>query len=104
VLEDVLREMDRELRGRRASVRIDRPLAGVLAQPVLLGEVLRRLLSNAARFVRDGKEPQISIRTESREEWVRLWIEDNGIGIAPEYQDRIFGPGERLESDGDGNG
>src|SRR5207237_1853225 len=27
VLEDVLREMDRELRGRRASVRIDRPLA-----------------------------------------------------------------------------
>ena len=27
---------------------------------------------------------------------VRLWIEDDGIGIAPEYQDRIFRPFERL--------
>lgn len=28
--------------------------------------------------------------------WVRLWVEDNGIGIAPEYQDRIFRVFERL--------
>jgi signal transduction histidine kinase len=27
---------------------------------------------------------------------VRLWIEDNGIGIAPEYQDRVFGLFQRL--------
>jgi signal transduction histidine kinase len=32
---------------------------------------------------------------------VRLWIEDNGIGIAPEYQERIFRMFERLHAAGE---
>jgi signal transduction histidine kinase len=35
-------------------------------------------------------------KTESGERWVRLWVEDNGIGIDEEYHQRIFGVFERL--------
>ena len=35
--------------------------------------------------------------SELRGDQVRLWVEDNGIGIKPEHQDRLFGMFERLD-------
>lgn len=104
VLGDVIRSMEGNLNSRRAAIRIERPVASVVAHPALLGKVLRRLLTNAVQYVRGGSEPEIRIRTELEEGWVRLWIEDNGVGIAPEYRDRLFKPGERLEPGGSGMG
>jgi signal transduction histidine kinase len=104
VLDGVLRSMEGDLQRRRAALRVERPTARVLAQPALLSGVLRRLLANAAQYVRGGSEPEIRIRTELENGWVRLWIEDNGIGIAPEHRERLFKPGERLEPGGSGLG
>ncbi|MBV8878758.1 MAG: sensor histidine kinase, partial [Planctomycetaceae bacterium] len=54
------------------------------------------LLSNAIKFVAPGVVPQIVVRTEPREDHVRIWVEDNGIGIAEHHRDRIFQVFERL--------
>lgn len=80
-----------------ARVRIRGPLGGVLAQESLVSQVLANLLGNAVKFTLKGKTPEIDVWTEKRENGkVRLFIQDNGVGIAREHWSRIFEPFERL--------
>jgi len=83
-------------------------LLPVLATSTLLGQCLSNLINNATKFVAPGTTPRISIRTEAREDRVRIWVEDNGLGIDPAYHGKIFGLFERAgnvrEHDGTGVG
>lgn len=54
------------------------------------------MITNGIKFVHANVHPVIHIWTEQRGEYIRLWIEDNGIGIASEHQERIFQVFERL--------
>lgn len=72
------------------------PLPVVRAHEATLGQVLANLLSNALKFVASGVRPRVVFRSETRGDHVRLWLEDNGIGIAPELHDRVFRVFERL--------
>ena len=81
-----------------AEITVTGPLPHVRADPELLVRVLVQLMDNAIRFVADGVQPRVTIWADSNESTVRLWVQDNGIGIEPQYQDRIFRPFERLHS------
>lgn len=81
---------------RRGQVSVKRPLPVALAHGPSLVQAVSNLLANAVKFVPKGKTPQVRVWAERREENVRLWIEDNGIGISPEHQLRIWGMFERL--------
>src|SRR5262249_8491709 len=74
------------------------PLPVVVAHEASLTQCLSNLLSNAIKFVTPGTTPQVKIRSEDAGLEVRLWIEDNGIGIAPEEHERVFGIFERGAS------
>lgn len=93
---DILARFQLELRQRGARIDVLEPLPSVLAYGVALDQVLANLISNAMKFVAPGKQPEVRIRAEKIGEYVRLWVEDNGIGISPEQQERIFGIFERL--------
>jgi PAS domain S-box-containing protein len=71
----------------------------VMAHESGLMQALSNLLGNAVKFVETGVVPKIRIRSEVRGPDVRLWVEDNGIGISPEYQHRLFGMFERVLPD-----
>lgn len=62
----------------------------VMANRTLLQQAIQNLLANSIKFVAPGVRPKLRLWSEARNENVRLWIEDNGIGIAPEDQKRLF--------------
>ena len=84
-----------------ASIRLTvvEPLPIVYAHPPTLRQVITNLLSNAVKFVEPGTTPCVKVWTEAKGTRARLWVEDNGIGIAPEHHDRVFQVFERLHGE-----
>lgn len=81
-----------------AGVEVQGTLPPVLANPKVLEQIMLNLLRNAAKFVSPGVAPQIQAGAQNVEGQIRIWIKDNGIGIDPEYHERIFGVFQRLHS------
>lgn len=110
-IDDVLRLTDYRLRGVEV-IREGGPLPPVLAHPSKLQQVWTNLIVNAAEAIEDegedlekrrkageealfarGTAPaQIRILLEDEGTFIRVTIEDNGPGIAPEIVEKIFEP------------
>ncbi len=61
-----------------------------------LEQTVANLISNAIKFVPSQVRPQVRIWSEAHGERVRLYVQDNGIGIPAAEQEHIFGLFERL--------
>ncbi|HEX8393317.1 MAG TPA: ATP-binding protein [Longimicrobium sp.] len=73
------------------------PLPPVTGDAVQLGQVLQNLVANAVKFRGDG-QPRVHVGARrAGGEWV-ISVRDNGIGIAPEYAQRIFVIFQRLHT------
>ena len=74
------------------------PWPPVLAHAATLRQVLVNLIGNAVKFVA-GRKPHVRLRSEERPGgMIRIWVEDNGIGISEEFQERIFQVFQRLHT------
>ncbi|BAY45419.1 multi-sensor signal transduction histidine kinase [Scytonema sp. HK-05] len=96
LMSDIINEIKPEIEEKKAEIQIQSPLPQVIGHRPTLVQVITNLLSNAMKFVKVGVRPQIQVWAETHDNWVRLWVADNGIGIAPEHQKRIFQVFERL--------
>jgi signal transduction histidine kinase len=105
VMSEVLSHLEMTLQEQQAHLSIAEPLPRVIGHQATLVQIIANLLTNAMKFVAPGIQPQIRIWTETpvpppdragEKKWVRLWVEDNGIGIDTEQQERIFHIFERL--------
>jgi PAS domain S-box-containing protein len=71
----------------------------ILAYEVALTQCISNLLGNAVKFMPPGRKPKIRVWSELNDRFVRLWVQDNGIGIAAADQQRIFDIFARVNSD-----
>ncbi len=97
LLSEILGERP-ELQSPRAEIIIERPLLAISAHEASLTQCLTNLLDNAVKFVKPGVTPRVRVRTESTGDWVKVWIEDNGIGIDAKGQSRVFEIFTRLNA------
>jgi len=97
VVNEVLQQLSEDLKESGADLQVRAPLDPVRADLLLLGQAVSNLVSNAIKFVVQGKQPHIRIWTEDRGSLIRLWIEDQGIGISRQDQEKkLFRVFERL--------
>lgn len=68
----------------------------VRAHPATLAQSVTNLLQNAVKFMRPGQIPKVRVLCEDCGDTVRIWVEDNGIGIDAKHYDRVFRIFERL--------
>lgn len=96
IVSQVLSHMEEELQQKQIEVYIINSLPTVLGHYTTCVQIFTNLLSNAIKFVAPDVQPKVIIRAEPLQNNFILWVEDNGIGIKPEYYEKIFGVFERL--------
>lgn len=68
----------------------------VRANAPTLVQTVNNLITNALKFRAPGSRPEVTVSTKKVGDFIRISVRDNGIGIAPEHQERIFQVFERL--------
>ncbi|HEY0552424.1 MAG TPA: ATP-binding protein [Verrucomicrobiae bacterium] len=95
---ELVTQLDNDIKRKKAQVELELDSPTVSAHPATLRQILSNLLGNALKFGHPERAPVVHIRSEKKGEAVRVWVEDNGIGIASEHCDRIFRLFERLHT------
>jgi len=96
LVRDVVERMSSTVEGRGATVEVEDGLPDVLADPPRVDEVFVNLLGNALKF-NESKRPFVKIGVRATEGGMAtFYVQDNGIGIDPQYHERIFGIFQRL--------
>ncbi len=95
-----------QIRERGVYVKIADALPAVRVDRERLIEVVQNLLDNAVKFMGDQTNPSIEIGTRGfdKSNMAILYVRDNGIGVEPQYHERIFGLFDKLDPSSEGTG
>ena len=104
LVSETLELVDGQLREKQIEVKVEADFPIVNVDHVRIVEVLQNLITNAAKFMGEQENPTINIGMKTINEEKVFFIKDNGMGIAPEFHDRIFGLFNKLDQFSDGTG
>jgi PAS domain S-box-containing protein len=82
-----------------AILEVVEPLAVPAGDPTLIERILANLLENALVYRRPDVAPRVTLSSTRDGDTVTITVADNGIGIAPEYRERVFEVFARLHAD-----
>jgi light-regulated signal transduction histidine kinase (bacteriophytochrome) len=96
VVQTVLRSLRMAIEESGAEIQCG-ALPVVMGDAAQLTQLFQNLIANAIKF-RGTEAPRIAVWAQPENAFWRFSVQDNGIGIAPEYFDRIFVMFQRLHS------
>jgi len=85
-------------------VKVMPDLPVVYSDSIRLMEVVQNLISNAVNFMGDQSKPVIEIGGSIEGDFAVLYVRDNGIGIDPQYHEKIFELFDTLDRNSEGTG
>jgi PAS domain S-box-containing protein len=90
--------------GRRQTITVNVPetLPAIWVDGDMVRRVLINLMENSSKFTPTGGKLEVGAREEDG--WLHTWVKDNGPGIPPSDQERIFDKFTRLRGKGKGGG
>jgi len=102
VVSEIVTLREREIEQTKAQVEVKAPLGAVVAHMPTVQQILANLIDNGLKFVSKDTAPHLRVWSENvaangnHQQFLRIWVEDNGIGIEKEFHEKIFGLFERL--------
>ena len=97
VVESVAASLYSQIEQKDARIRMGEEMPVVMANKVQLGQLFKNLISNALKFQKEG-QPVVEVDCKSKHTNYIFSIKDNGIGIAPEYKEKVFEMFRRLHT------
>ena len=89
----------------RIDMKVNEHLPSIYGDRQRIFEVFQNLIDNAAKFVGDQPKPCIEIGVQGEMAGMAVfYVRDNGIGILPQFRDRIFGLFDKLDPQSEGTG
>ena len=96
VYKKVIKNLEISITEHKAAITHD-PMPKVLADDVQLVQLFQNLIGNSLKFCKD-RLPEVHIIIKQKGNKWLFGIKDNGIGIAPDYQERVFQIFQRLHT------
>jgi PAS domain S-box-containing protein len=85
-----------EFQSSGAEIMVESPISEVMGNRASLSQCLTNLVDNAVKFVAPGTQPRLRFYSRTEGPWIRLQLEDNGIGLTLEEQGQLFRMFQRL--------
>jgi signal transduction histidine kinase len=96
LVEQVLGELELQIKSSGGVVRMVGRWPTITAEPVRLKQALINLVDNALYYRQDETPVEVEVGIEELPEAWRFFVKDNGMGIDPQYHNRVFNMFERL--------
>ncbi|MEM6664528.1 MAG: transporter substrate-binding domain-containing protein [Pseudomonadota bacterium] len=97
VVDDVRADLAADIAAAGADI-VCQKLPTIPALRTQIAILLQNLIGNAVKFRATDRAPRIEISSRTHEDTVELIIADNGIGIAEDFRERVFGLFQRLHA------
>lgn len=104
IVQDALQLAQGLLIERHIDVHVEADLPVVHVDRTRMVQVLQNLITNSVKFMGDQESPCVEIGVKKTSGEAIFFMKDNGIGIDPQHQQRIFELFSKLDSQTDGNG
>jgi len=101
---EVVQRFEGQVNKGKVAVDVDAAMPLVQADRSRLEQVYQNLIGNALSFMGEQKKPHIEIGSETKNAETVFFVRDNGIGIEPQFHEKIFLLFDKLDAKGKGTG